>query len=211
MDEVPCIHVVDDDQAVLMSVRAVLADLRCGTRCYASAEQFLSEADISRPGCLVTDLQMPGITGSELQQRLIHSRSPLSIVVVTGVADIPITVNLMRLGAVTLLEKPYEPAALLGAVREALATSQQRWEQDQTQQGIAKRLSELTNEERQIMQAMLANKTNKAVAQQLNLSMRTMDRRRSAILETMRVNSVPELAALLSRLPPDEGSQESTP
>lgn len=210
MDEVVCIHVVDDDQAVLMSVRAVLVDLKCDTRCYSSAEQFLSEADISRPGCLITDLQMPGITGLELQQRLIRSGSPLSIVVVTGVADISTAVNLMKLGAVTLLAKPYEPATLLGAAREALAMSQQRWEQDQTQQDIAKRLSELTVEERQIMQAMLANKTNKAIAQQLNLSMRTMDRRRSAILETMRVKSVAELAALLSRLPPDEGSQEST-
>lgn len=210
MDEVPCIHVVDDDQAVLLSVRAVLVELYYDTRCYSSAEQFLSEADVSRPGCLVTDLQMPGITGSELQQRLIHSRSPLAIVVVTGVADIPITVNLMRLGAVTLLEKPYEPAALLRAVREALAMSQQRWGQDQAQQGIAKRLSELTEEERLIMLAMLANKTNKAIAQQLNLSMRTMDRRRSAILETMRVKSVAELAALLSRLPTDEGLQGST-
>lgn len=200
MNERLCIYVVDDDQAVLMSVKAVLAELNCDTHCYPSAEQFLTEAATDRPGCLVTDLQMPGINGLELQQHLVQSKSPLSIIVVTGVANVSTAVNLMKWGAVMLLEKPYEPADLLRAVREALETSHQRWQREQSQQSVQQCLSQLTDEERQIMEAMLANKTNKSIATQLNLSMRTMDRRRSAILETMRVKSVAELATILSRV-----------
>lgn len=202
MNEPSRIYVVDDDKAVLMSVKALLAELDSDLHCYLSAEQFLSEADIDRPGCLVTDLQMPGITGMELQQQLVQAKSPLSIVVVTGVVDVPTTVTLMKTGAVMLLEKPYEPADLVRAVKEALTASHQRWQQDQHKQTILQRLSQLTDEERQIMESMLANKTNKSIAQQLHLSMRTMDRRRSAILETMQVKSVTELAALLSRASP---------
>lgn len=208
MNSQSCIYVVDDDMAVLQSVKAVLSELNCVVFCYPSADQFLTEVTTERPGCLITDLQMPGMSGLDLHQRLIHAKSPLSVVVVTGVADVPTTVTVMRSGAVTLLEKPYEPAELLRATKEALAMSQKRWQQEQSNQTVLQRLNQLTDEERQIMDAMLANKTNKAISQQLDISMRTVDRRRSAILEMMNVNSVPELAASLSRVLPDPATSD---
>ena len=208
MNSQSCIYVVDDDMAVLQSVKAVLSELNCEVFCYQSADQFLTEVTTERPGCLITDLQMPGMSGLDLHQRLVHAKSPLSVVVVTGVADVPTTVTVMRSGAVTLLEKPYEPAELLRAAKEALAMSQQRWQQEQSHRTVLQRLSQLTDEERQIMEAMLANKTNKAISQQLDISMRTVDRRRSAILEMMNVNSVPELAASLSRVLPESPTSD---
>ena len=210
MNAESCIYVVDDDMAVLQSVKAVLAELNSDVFCYQSADLFLTEVPIDKPGCLITDLQMPGISGMELHQRLVHAKSPLSVVVVTGVADVPTTVTVMRSGAVTLLEKPYEPTELLRATQEALARSQQRWQQEQSQRTVLQRLNQLTNEERQIMEAMLANKTNKAIAQQLEISMRTVDRRRNAILEMMVVKSVSELAASLSRVLPELTTSELT-
>lgn len=203
-----CIYVVDDDVAVLQSVKAVLAELNCEITCYQSAEQFLTNAAIDKPGCLITDLQMPGISGLELHQRLVQAQSALSVVVVTGVADVPTAVTVMRTGAVTLLEKPYESAELLQAVKDALAMSHQRWQQALTQRTVLQRLSQLSVEERQIMDAMLANKTNKSISQQLEISMRTVDRRRSTILEIMGVKSVAELAACLSRVLPEPTTTE---
>ena len=198
-----CIYVVDDDMAVLQSVKAVLSELNCEVFCYQSADQFLTEATTERPGCLITDLQMPGMSGLELHQRLVHAKSPLSVVVVTGVADVPTTVTVMRSGAVTLLEKPYEPTELLRATKEALAMSQERWQKQLSDRTVLHRMSQLTDDERQIMDAMLASKTNKAISQQLDISMRTVDRRRSAILEIMDVKSVAGLAASLSRVLPE--------
>ena len=192
------IYIVDDDNAALMSVRAVLEELESEIKCFFSAEDFLSTAAIDQPGCLVTDLQMPGINGVELQRTLVDQESPLSIVVVTGVADVATAVSIMKLGAVTILEKPYEPDELLAATKEALQSSQMRWKKDQRERTIRECLSRLTVEEQQIMKGMLANCTNKAIAMGLDLGKRTLDRRRNSILEKMRVNSVTELAILLS-------------
>ncbi len=203
MNATPCIYVVDDDQAVLLSVKAVVSELGFDVFCYPSADQFLAEAATERTGCLITDLQMPGISGLELQQILLQQQSPLAVVVVTGVADVPMAVSFMRSGAVTLLEKPYDPSDLMRATKEALASSQQRWQQDHNQRSILQCLNKLTDQERQIMEAMLASKTNKAISQQSQISMRTVDRRRSAILEIMGAKSVAELAASLSRFLPE--------
>jgi two-component system response regulator FixJ len=95
--------VVDDDEAVLLSVKAVLGEHGYEVACYSAAEQFLAEAPLDGPGCVITDLQMPGIHGIELQRRLSEMECPFSSVVVTGVADVPTAVKLMQGGAITLL------------------------------------------------------------------------------------------------------------
>src|SRR5262245_45380092 len=113
MTETSHVYAVDDDEAVLASVKAVLSLYGHRVACYSSAEEFLEEASLEDPGCVVTDLQMPEVSGVELQRRLLAAHSPLAVVVVTGVADVPTAVTMMERGAVTLLEKPYDHAALL--------------------------------------------------------------------------------------------------
>jgi FixJ family two-component response regulator len=196
MDQ-PQVFAVDDDASVLASVRAVLAQARYDVICFASAEQFLAEAPLDVPGCLVTDLQMPGVGGVELQRRLLEAGSPLSLVIVTGVADVPTAVTLMERGAVTLLEKPYNHAALLKAVERALTDSVQRYRRRQAERAAAVRLAQLTRTERNVMEYVLSGAPNKAISEALDLSMRTVDRRRQTILHKMGVQSVPELAILL--------------
>jgi FixJ family two-component response regulator len=191
------IYVVDDDEAVLLSVQAMLKQHGYLCHCYVSAEEFLRDAPRDCPGCIITDLQMPEVSGVELQQRLIEEQSPLSVVVVTGVADVPTTVALMEKGAVTLLEKPYDHDDLVRAVERGLAASRERWLQKQDEQSLLDRLATLTEDERRVMECMLAGQPNKAVAHRLELSMRTVDRRRQAVLEKMRVRTAPELALLL--------------
>jgi len=197
MTETIAVYVVDDDEAVLLSVQAMLSQHGYLCHCYLSAEEFLRDAPSDHPGCVITDLQMPAINGVELQQRLLAAQSPLSVVVVTGVADVPTTVSLMERGAVTLLEKPYNHDDLVRAVERGLAVSRERWLQKRNEQSVVDRLATLTDDERRVMECMLTGQPNKAVAHRLELSMRTVDRRRQAVLEKMAVRTAPELALLL--------------
>jgi FixJ family two-component response regulator len=191
------IYVVDDDEAVLLSVQAMLNQHGYSCRCYLTAEEFLRDAPRDQPGCVITDLQMPEISGVELQKRLLADESPLSVVVVTGVADVPTTVALMERGAVTLLEKPYNHDDLVNAVERGLEVSRLRWLEKHNRQTVVDRLATLSEDERRVMECMLTGQPNKAVAHRLELSMRTVDRRRQAVLEKMAVRTAPELALLL--------------
>ena len=193
------IFVVDDDEAVLLSVKAMLSQHGYQARGFLSAQEFLSEAPVDAPGCVVTDLQMPGITGVELQQRLLVANSLLSVVVVTGVADVPTAVSLMERGAVTLLEKPYDHTDLVRAVEKGLALSREHYRQKQELSSVETCLATLNDDERRVMECMLTGQPNKAIAHRLELSMRTVDRRRQAVLEKMGVRTAPELAMLLGR------------
>jgi len=121
MSENVPICVVDDDEAVLLSVQAMLHQHGYRCRCYLSAQEFLNDLPDDRPGCVITDLQMPEVSGVELQRRLLDVQSPLSVVIVTGVADVPTAVTLMERGAVTLLEKPYNHKDLVGRKPSAVA------------------------------------------------------------------------------------------
>jgi two-component system response regulator FixJ len=193
------VYVVDDDPAVLSSVAALLSLYDYDVHCYADAVHFLDDVDLANAACLVTDVQMPDIDGAELLHRLKASNSPISVIVVTGVADVPTAVTLMERGAVTLLEKPYDQTVLLDAIERALAASREYWNKQQAAVSVQQRLQMLSSEEDAVMQLMLAGKPNKCISSKLDLSMRTVDRRRQAVLTKMQVESVPELAILISR------------
>jgi two-component system response regulator FixJ len=149
---------------------------------------------------VITDLQMPVVSGVELQQRLLAAKSFLAVVVVTGVADVPTTVTLMEKGAITLLEKPYDHNKLVLAVERGLTLSREQWLQARSEQLTRQRLESLTEDEHRVMQCMLTGQPNKAIAHRLGLSMRTVDRRRQAALEKMDVRTAPELGLLLGTI-----------
>lgn len=197
------LYVVDDDPIVLQSVKAVLVQHGFSPICYQSAEVFLREAIHDRPGCIVTDLQMPGINGLELQERLLANGSPLSVIFLTGIADVPTVVKIMRNGAATLLEKPYASQDLVNAIENALASSQARWQTTCQQRRVRMLEATLTNEERTVMRLMLNGVPNKNIASSMDIGMRTVDRRRQAIFTKMGVATVAELAVLLSCLTQD--------
>lgn len=194
------IYVVDDDAAVLSSLQALLSAHNYEVQCYSSAEQFLRDVSPNRRGCVITDVAMPGMSGVDLVRRLHEVKSPLSIVVVTGVATVPMAVSLMAFGAITLLEKPYDSQQLLEAVERGLTISGKQCEQSQREQDIQRRLNQLTDEERNVMDRLLADKPNKAISAELHLSLRTVDRRRQSVLEKLGVGSVPEMALMIGPL-----------
>lgn len=194
------VFIVDDDPQVLQTARGILEGRGLSVECYLSAEDFLEHAppdDVV--GCLVTDLNMPGMSGEALLQRVALTHPGLAVVVITGMADVAVAVRIMEGGAVTLLQKPYTAQAFVTAVQKALERSQAKWQSLRMHSSVQQRLDSLTENERQVMQLMVQGLPNKRIVLELGLSARTVDRRRAAVLQKMQVNSATELAALISR------------
>ncbi len=201
MHEREIVWVVDDEETVATVAAKTLSlsgEFEC--RIFSSPTEFLQAL---RPGvvaCVVSDLRMPQIDGGQLQQKLLEIDDTVSILFLTGYADVPTAVQLMEKGAVTLLQKPYEAEDLIGAVRKAVRQCQSLRRKRAEMAETKKRLDQLSEDEREVMECMVAGLSNKAIAFKLALSPRTLDRRRSSILQTMGVESVVELAAMLERL-----------
>lgn len=192
------LFVVDDEESVLESVKAVLAMYGYNPRCFLTGEEFLENAALEQAGCVITDLQMPGIDGIRLQQRLIEMQSPLSVIVLSGTADVPTVVNVMRKGAFTLLEKPYSGKDLATSVQSALDASERYFQKLQTEKRVRGLIATLTDEERMVMKQMLAGVPNKNMASVMDIGMRTVDRRRQAVFTKMGASTIAELATLLN-------------
>lgn len=210
MHDSKTVFVVDDDPAVLTSVRTLLATNGFDVRSFESTKVFLDQIDIDTVGCLVTDLRMPGMDGAQLQRVLLLARSSLAVIVVTAHADVPLAVDLMHRGAVTVLEKPYNPPALVNAVRKALRQSREMHRQVRRVREIEERLAQLADQEREIMDGMIAGKPIKTVSHELEISMRTVDRRRAKVLMKMQVASIGELGALLAEYGGAPGTMNKT-
>lgn len=194
------VYLIDDDEAVLSSQVELLSATGLDVEPYPSAEAFLSVLTPLSAGCVVTDLQLGGMSGLELQRRLAASNSPLPIIVVSGQADVTSAVEFMENGAVTLLQKPYAAHHLLHAVHKALDRFLSHYDRYETVRSIQARQNSLTNGEMSVLKLMIEGCPNKIISVELAISMRTVDRRRSLVLEKMQVGSAPELARLVTLL-----------
>jgi FixJ family two-component response regulator len=119
----PVIHVVDGDQGVQHGVRSLLGTLGVAVRCYSSAEQFLDTVDLGLPGCVITEVHLPGISGLDLQEALRRRGVDYPVIVLASDADVPIAVRAMALGAVDFIEKPFVDRVLIARVKQALRTT----------------------------------------------------------------------------------------
>lgn len=200
MSENLLVYLVDDDQAVLDSLTGLLSAAKLATRQYLSAESFLASLDADAGGCVVTDLKMTGMSGLDLLRELKTGECLLPIIVVTGHATVPVAVELMESGAVTLLQKPYKPAELLDVVARALRLYDELREQRDETARIQKRLDSLSSDEFRVVHLLAEGATNKAISEDLEISMRTVDRRRSTVLDKMQAQSAPDLARMLTLL-----------
>lgn len=192
------IFVVDDDHAALNSLAALVRSrgLRCET--FDSAPDFLKVFNPEAAGAIITDLRMDGMSGLELQECLAERGSLLPVIVVSGHADVPVTVKLMAGGAVTLLQKPYDEHDLLQAIEAALRENHRSRSYLGRMNDIGRRLNSLSETEEQIMKLMLEGQQNKIIALELRTSSRTIDRRRRSLLDKMEVETVAELANLVA-------------
>lgn len=189
----PRIFVVDDEPSSRDSIRAMLSAMKQNVRTFSSAEEFLASYD-GEPGCLVTDLCMPGMDGIELIDALHDADYFLPSIVISAYAEVPVSVSAMKRGAITFLEKPYHRNELWAAIRSALQECRETHAQNVEQREIRRRISLLTDDERQIMDMIVDGVPNKQVALSMNMGLRTVETRRRSIFRKLGVDS---LAALV--------------
>jgi len=165
--------------------------------CHPSAEAFLANHRTDRPGCLVLDVRMPGMSGLELQTLLNRAGSSLSIVFLSGHGDIPMAVEAMRGGAVVFLEKPCNDQLLLDHVAEGLRHSTEACGRAATTTRVRQRLDSLTSRERAVLELVAQGKPNKVIAYELDISIKTVEAHRAHVMEKMAADSVADLTRML--------------
>jgi FixJ family two-component response regulator len=192
------VFVLDQDPDARASTIALATSLGLSVEAFATVEDFLLRVDPWAPGCVVTDLDMPGLGGLELQQLLARTAVPLSVVVLTAHADIPTTVKVLHLGAVTLLEKPCTTAALEEAIRSAIEQNAVELRRAVERQTVQQRLESLTADERQVLDLIVAGHQNKAIAEQLGRGLRTIESRRQAVFHKMGTDNLATLVRMIA-------------
>lgn len=195
----PVVFVVDDDEAICESLRLLIADIGLEVRTFTSARQFLEEYDPSHPGCLVLDVRMSGISGLELQARLNEMGVHIPTIIITGHADVPMAVEAMKAGATDFIEKPFRDQVLLDSIQKAVDLDLRVRRQRQEHQDIQSRIQLLTQREREVMNRLVAGKSNKNIAFDLGISQKTVDFHRANILDKIGVSSVVELVRLTQK------------
>lgn len=195
----PVVFVVDDDEAICESMRLLIRDIGLEVRTFTSARRFLEEYDSSHPGCLVLDVRMSGMSGLELQARLNEMGIHIPTIIITGHADVPMAVEAMKAGATDFIEKPFRDQVLLDSIQKAIDLDLRIRRQRQEHQDVQARLQQLTQREREVMDRLVAGKSNKNIAFELGISQKTVDFHRANILDKIGVGSVVELVRLVQK------------
>jgi two-component system response regulator FixJ len=200
------VHVVDDDEAARDALRFLLEAAKLTAHTYESATAFLSRLSELESGCIITDLRMPEMSGIELLQRLRSAAVRLPVIVITGHGDIALAVEAMKLGAVDFFEKPYDDEALLASIKAALARREDDSQRESAKTEMKRRISDLSQRERQVLEGLVAGQPNKNIAADLSISPRTVEIYRANVMTKMRAASLSELVrmALLGGIFPEE-------
>jgi FixJ family two-component response regulator len=187
------IYVVDDDEAVRDSLQWLLEGKDYRVRCFDSAESFLSRYDPREVACLLVDIRMPGISGLELQDRLIERKSPLPVVFITGHGDVPMAVTTMKKGAMDFIPKPFKEEELLNVVERMLDQAREAFADYQHAANRDALMGKLTARESQVLERIVAGRLNKQIADDLGISIKTVEAHRANIMEKLNANTVADL------------------
>ena len=195
----PTVFVIDDDPSVRKSLSRLLRSAGRTVETFASAEEFLAREHFDGIGCMILDVQMPGLSGMDLQAELSKAEYSLPIVFITGHGDIPTSVEAMRKGAVHFLTKPFDDNDLLRAMREAIEKDRKAKAEQAEIHDLRNRLSRLTPREYEILRYVITGMLNKQIAFQLNIAEKTVKVHRGRVMEKLRVDSVAELVRLTAK------------
>lgn len=187
------IFVVDDDEAVRDSLQWLLEGKDYRVRTYDSAENFLARYDPREVACLIVDIRMTGMSGLELQDRLLDLHSPLPIVFITGHGDVPMAVTSMKKGAMDFIQKPFDEAALLSLIERMLELAKAAFSNAQANASRDALLGRLTSREAQVLERIVAGRLNKQIADDLGISIKTVEAHRANIMEKLAANTVADL------------------
>ncbi|MGE4378230.1 MAG: response regulator transcription factor [Burkholderiaceae bacterium] len=187
------VYVVDDDEAVRDSLQWLLEGSNYLVRGFDSAEVFLARYDPREVACLLVDIRMDGMSGLELQDRLLERGSPLPIAFITGHGDVPMAVSTMKKGALDFIQKPFDEKALLSLVERMLENAEQAFAEHQQAANREAMLAKLTSREAQLLERIVAGRLNKQIADDLGISIKTVEAHRANIMEKLNANTVADL------------------
>ena len=206
------VHVIDDDASFRTAIERRLKLAGYDVETYSSAQQLLDRLPgVERPGCILLDVQMPGLSGLDLQSRLIERGSILPIIFVTGYADTPATVRAIKAGAEDFLTKPASSAQLIDAIERAMTRYESVRRQRNELNSFRGLVASLTPRERQVFNLIVRGKINKQIAHELGTTERTVKAHRHQVMEKMQVHSLAELVSNAERLGMlDPGRDSST-
>ena len=194
------VFVVDDDESMRQSLQNLIGSVGLRVETFASAPEFLRSKLTDVPGCLVLDVRLPGLSGLDLQKRMVEAGTEIPIIFMTGHGDIPMTVRAMKAGAVEFLTKPFRDQDLLDAIQQALERDRSAREQRGKIEELRMRFDSLTPREREVMGLVVAGLLNKQIAGELGTSETTIKIHRHQVMEKMGAGSLAELVRMADRL-----------
>lgn len=193
MSDDPTVFVVDDDRAMRKSLRWLLESVELKVETFESAREFLEKYETHRPGCVVLDVRMPGMSGLELQDYLRSEGIHIPIIIITAYGDVPMAVRAMKAGAMDFIEKPVCDQVLLEHIHEALEVDQKRRQVRTNSREVTERLQSLTRREYEVMELVVQGLSSKEIAKKLDVSYKTVEAHRAKIMKKMDAKSVPHL------------------
>jgi FixJ family two-component response regulator len=207
MNSAPVVYVVDDDPSMRRALYRTITAGGWEVQSYASGEEFLAAYDPSRPGCVVLDLRMPNMSGLTVQEHLARREALLPVIFITAFGEIQVAVEAMKKGAIDFLEKPFSNQQLLTCIEQSLNANVRALQAQHVCEERKGRLARLTPREREVMQLLLEGCSNKVVAAELGLHIRTVEVHRQKIMRKMGVCSLVELFRDVA-LPPAPAGHE---
>jgi FixJ family two-component response regulator len=196
----PTVFVVDDDISVRESLELLIRSEGWEPETFASAQEFLAHPRKLVPSCLVLDVSLPGLNGLDLQKRVAVERIDMPIIFITGHANVPMTVQAMKAGAVEFLTKPFSDDVLLSAIRNAIERSQTALEHEAEMRALRDRYLSLTRREREVMALVASGLLNKQVGGELGISEITVKAHRGQAMQKMKADSLADLVKMAARL-----------
>jgi RNA polymerase sigma factor (sigma-70 family) len=189
----PTVFVVDDDTSTRELLAWLMKRHNLRAEVFADARAFLESYAEDRPGCLVVDLDMPGMSGLELQQYLKDRGVRLPVIFLSGRADVPKAVKAVREGAIDFIEKPFDYRRVVELVQECIARDAEARAAQERKRACCERIAHLTQREREVLTLVVAGRMNREIAASLDISIKTVEAHRARIMEKLEVNSLAEL------------------
>ncbi|KAF0164557.1 MAG: response regulator [Rhodocyclaceae bacterium] len=192
----PTVFIVDDDEVVARSLRWLIETVKLKVETFSSAQRFLDGYDSSKPGCLVLDVRMPGMSGLDLQERLAAQRIHVPIIFITGHGDVQMAVRAVQSGAFDFVEKPFNDQDLLDRIQKAIVFDAGQRGKNMQRVQLRSLFASLTPREREVLDLVVEGMSNKAIANSLGLSAKTVEVHRAKVMEKMHARSVADLVKM---------------